>query len=109
MGGMAWRQQEQAAAGRRAQAGVIAGSAGSCAVPAPSIGWRFGGLVVPWTTGCPMVRVGKAACAAVQGQTLKEAVELVKTQRPQAHPYIDCWKVRGVGRWARPAGGRGVA
>ncbi|GAB4819916.1 hypothetical protein N2152v2_006962 [Parachlorella kessleri] len=28
----------------------------------------------------------------VQGMQLHEAVGMVKTSRPQAHPYIDCWK-----------------
>lgn len=32
----------------------------------------------------------------VEGMDLDSAVEMVKTRRPQAHPYIDCWKtVRG--------------
>ena len=31
--------------------------------------------------------------ADLQGMTLESALQLVKTARPQAHPYVDCWKV----------------
>ena len=31
--------------------------------------------------------------ADLQGMTLENALHLVKTARPQAHPYVDCWKV----------------
>ena len=29
----------------------------------------------------------------MQGMTLDSALHHVKTARPQAHPYVDCWKV----------------
>ena len=33
-------------------------------------------------------------CAAcMQGMSLDSALHEVKTARPQAHPYVDCWKV----------------
>ena len=33
------------------------------------------------------------AWAGMQGMTLDDALNEVKTARPQAHPYVDCWKV----------------
>ncbi len=32
-------------------------------------------------------------CHSLQGMTLDDALHKVKTARPQAHPYVDCWKV----------------
>ena len=29
----------------------------------------------------------------MQGMTLEDALHKVRTARPQAHPYVDCWKV----------------
>lgn len=31
-------------------------------------------------------------CNALQGWSLHDAESFVKSKRPQAHPYIDCWK-----------------
>lgn len=43
--------------------------------------------------GSAKYKAGSCAVLLVQGLSLQEAVAVVKAARPQAHPYIDCWKV----------------
>jgi hypothetical protein len=68
-------------------------------IPPPAHPWPF-----PW--GMPLGSQGPPPAPQltdclpgwvagwVQGMSLQDAMSLVKGSRSQAHPYIDCWKVR---------------